>query len=205
MAQYFFSVSKAEKQNILDQHKSVYDGYVTLYGQQSNTSPLYVQDYANDKGGITVSNKGNVTSYKNVGINEAKLDMIGDGPMDLKNGTVDLDYNGDVMDNESNFLHDLYPSPNEDETDVTIISLGSDLDEDEFDLSNHEPLVDVTMSLGAEVEEPQKYEYDIDELENFMSGSMNEIKNEVDEEIVDEFEQKLNESLDMFRRFQKYN
>lgn len=205
MAQYFFSVSKAEKQNILDQHKTVYDGYVTLYGQQNNTSPLYVQDYANDKGGITVSNKGNVTSYRNVGINEAKLDMIGDGPTDLKNGTVDLDYTGDLMNNNGNFLHDLYPSPNEDETDVTIISLGSDLGEEEFDLSNHEPLVDVTMSLGAEEEDQPKYEFDIDELENFMSGAMNEIKNEVDEEIADEFEEKLNESLDMFRRFKKYN
>jgi hypothetical protein len=32
MGQYFFKVSKAEKNDILDQHKKIYDGYVTLYG-----------------------------------------------------------------------------------------------------------------------------------------------------------------------------
>jgi hypothetical protein len=35
-----------------------------------NTQPLNVQDYANDKNGITVNNKGEVKYYTNVGINE---------------------------------------------------------------------------------------------------------------------------------------
>jgi len=205
MNQYFFAVSKADKQNILNQHRKLYDGYTTLYGQQENTQPLYVQDLANDKGGITVSNKGNVTTYKNVGINENRLDRIGDGPMDLKNGTIDLDSLEDTMSSNHEMMHDDYPSPNEDETDVTIISLGTNPNESDFDLSKHEPIADVTMALGAEEENDPKYEFDIDELENFMSGSMNELYNEIDEEIVEEFEEKLNESLDMFRRFKKYN
>lgn len=106
MNAYFFNVSNEDKQNILDQHKEVYDGYVTEY-IKPNTEPLYVQDFANDKEGITVSNKGEVMTYKNMNINEMKhdgkdtglfsdeaemdeqLDMIGDGPMDLEHGTVD--------------------------------------------------------------------------------------------------------------------
>lgn len=102
MSQYFFNISQAEKNNILNQHKTIYDGYVTQFGQQSNTQPLYVQDFANDKGGITVSNKGDVKQYTNIGINESHsmLDMIGDGPDDLENGTVNLDDDFNIEDED---------------------------------------------------------------------------------------------------------
>jgi hypothetical protein len=67
-------MNKAERNDILDQHRQVYDGFVTTYGQQINQQPLYVQDYANDKGGITVNNKGEVKSYTNMRINEMRYD-----------------------------------------------------------------------------------------------------------------------------------
>jgi hypothetical protein len=74
MRTYFTAhVTNEERENILNQHREVYDGYVTQYAK-TNEQPLYVQDLANDKGGITLSNKGNVTTYKNVGINEMKHD-----------------------------------------------------------------------------------------------------------------------------------
>jgi len=199
MAQYFFSVSKAERENILDQHKSLYDGYVTRYNQESNQYPLYVQDLANDKGGITVSNTGKVTEYKNVGINENMLDRIGDGPMDLKNGTVDLDSLPTTMKKNTKLYHDTYPSPNENEEEY--ISLGNSFDDEN---SNE----DTMFVFGVEDdidEEPMKYEYDIEELDDFMSGPMDDVYEEVDDEVVDEFKEKLNESLDMFKRFKKYN
>jgi hypothetical protein len=63
-------LSPSEKSDILDQHKQVYNGYKTMLPQVSNTQPLYVQDYANDKNGITVNNKGEVKHYMNFGINE---------------------------------------------------------------------------------------------------------------------------------------
>jgi len=63
-------LSPSEKSDILDQHKQIYDGYKTMLPQVSNTQPLYTQDYANDKNGITVNNKGVVKRYTNVGINE---------------------------------------------------------------------------------------------------------------------------------------
>ena len=106
MAQYFFKMTQAEKNNILDQHKSVYDGYVTEYAKESNQTPLYVQDFANDKEGLVVSNKGVVKAYTNMGINEDidRRDRIGDGPMDLKNGTVDLSGEFDMLDDESEMM-----------------------------------------------------------------------------------------------------
>jgi hypothetical protein len=199
MAQYFFSVSKAERENILDQHKTLYDGYVTRYNQESNQYPLYVQDLANDKGGITVSNTGNVTKYKNVGINENMLDRIGDGPTDLKNGTVDLSSSPTKMKNNTELYHDVYPSPNEDEEEY--ISLGRIFDEEDSDKT---PIFAFEIEDEMD-EEPMKYEYDIEELDDFMSGPINDIYEEVDSEVVDEFKEKLYESLDMFKRFEKYN
>lgn len=117
MNAYFFKMTKAERNDILDQHRQVYDGFVTTYGQQINQQPLYVQDYANDKGGITVNNKGEVKSYTNMRINEMRYDdmdtglfseeqddysyltpteeefigqdMIGDGDDDFEYGTMD--------------------------------------------------------------------------------------------------------------------
>jgi hypothetical protein len=63
-------LSAAEKSDILDQHKSVYNGYQTMQPQVSNTQPLYVYDAAGDKEGFVVNNKGEVKKYTNMGINE---------------------------------------------------------------------------------------------------------------------------------------
>lgn len=124
MNAYFFKMSQAERNNILDQHKQVYDGFVTTYGQQINQQPLYIQDFANDKGGITVNNKGEVKTYTNMRINEMRhdgmstglfsdeedeysyvspkkfdgLDQIGDGEEDLAYGTMDDEYMDDDTD-----------------------------------------------------------------------------------------------------------
>jgi hypothetical protein len=181
MNAYFFNTTKEERENILDQHKKLYDGYVTKYNQESNMTPLYVQDLANDKGGITVNNKGNVTQYKNIGINESPLDRIADGPKDLKNGTVDLDdAPNDRSEVDSIIMHDRYPSPVEED------SFGEY--EDEMMANNDE------------------YEYDIDELEDYSAEDISEdLFTEIEEDKLPEFMSKINESLDMFKRFKKYN
>jgi len=92
MKAYFLNIPNEERNNILDQHKSIYNGYQTSYGTNAE-QPLFVQDLANDKGGITVNNKGEVKKYTNLRINEEidemELDMIGDGPMDLEAGVMD--------------------------------------------------------------------------------------------------------------------
>ena len=71
MNAYFFKMTNEERNNILDQHKEVYDGYVTQYAQPGQ-QPLYVQDLANDKEGITVNARGEVKKYGHMGINEQK-------------------------------------------------------------------------------------------------------------------------------------
>lgn len=200
MNSYFFKMNKEEKNNILDQHKQAYDGYVTRYNQESNQTPLYVQDYANDKNGITVNNQGVVKSYTNMGINEAVIDTIGDGPNDLENGTVDLD---------SEMTKDSYPSPNEDEEGY--ISLGGysedmkqNSDQYEYDIDELEDFSSdelYEMYHESEGEEEEEYE----EEDEFKDVSLYRPYNEEEEEEENDLSSSINESLDMFKRLIKYN
>jgi len=63
-------LSATEKSDILNQHKSLYNGYQTMQPEVSNTQPLYVYDDISDKDGFVVNNKGDVKKYTNMGINE---------------------------------------------------------------------------------------------------------------------------------------
>lgn len=174
-------MNQAERNDILDQHKKVYDGFATQYGQ-SNQQPLYVQDFANDKGGVTVSNKGDVMSYRNMNINEMyysgdaeftpeqsfdfggpdnsymvsmgeQQDMIGDGPQDFDYGTF------------------------EDDEDEILVG----------------PEGEVDMFLDDEEREPQ-----FDEPEILEPGD------EMDDEEFNSLQEQVKKSLDMFKRFKNY-
>jgi hypothetical protein len=96
--------------------------------------------------------------------------------MDLPNGTVDVD---SYSNPEHDMMHDTYDSPGEDEEFDIILTLDEDDDED-------------------------IQQYDIDQ-EDFMAGPVTDFMAVIDEEVLPEFMGKLNESLDMFRRFNKYN
>lgn len=197
MNAYFFKMSKDEKNNILDQHKNLYDGYVTKYNQESNQTPLYVQDLANDKMGITLDNKGNVKNYTNFRVNESPLDRIADGSRDLKNGTVDFDSVEETNLENAEMMHDVYPSPNEDESE--FVTYGNFADEMQSNKN--------------------QYEYDIDELGDYSSEDISEMYEDEDESYeevdlpLDEMDEDdlpdvlsdITESLDMFKRFKKYN
>jgi hypothetical protein len=66
----FSIMSDEERQTILKQHATVYDGYATG-NVTSNMTPLTVYDAAGDKGGVTVDNTGNVKTYTNHNVNES--------------------------------------------------------------------------------------------------------------------------------------
>jgi hypothetical protein len=77
-------LSATEKSDILNQHKSVYNGYQTMQPQVANTQPLTVYDFAGDKEGLVVNNKGEVKKYTNMGINEQVDEVCDDcGAMEM--------------------------------------------------------------------------------------------------------------------------
>lgn len=73
MRQYFKTsqLSEEEKSDILSKHRTTYNGYRALHPEITNT-PLYVQDFAGDKDGMVINNKGEVKKYTNFRINESK-------------------------------------------------------------------------------------------------------------------------------------
>jgi hypothetical protein len=224
MNAYFFKMSKEEKSNILDQHKSLYDGYVTKYNQESNQSPLYVQDFANDKNGITLNNKGEVKPYTNFKINESHtgLDMIGGDPHDqseykyrhLKNGTVDIDSVEDTNEDNVEFMHDVLPSPNEDEFDYETFGkfaneMKNNDDQYEYDIDKLEDYSAEQMN-DDEDEDDVEFEGDgenseIGTEEELNFDWLNSYQDDVDDEDLPNVVSSITESLDMFKRFKKYN
>jgi hypothetical protein len=209
MAQYFFGMTQAEKNDILEQHKTIYDGYVTEYGQGNNETPLYVQDFANDKQGLTVSNKGVIKPYTNMGINESDLplDMIGDGEDDLINGTVDIDGENRFEDEDIEYIS---LGLNDDCEDCGEMEEGWDDHKmkrhyDDYDPANFRKLPKTFRPGMEDFEGTELMSRDDDEDEEFDMFDDMDFSSEVDEEILPEFTEKLNESLDMFKRFKKYN
>jgi len=58
-------VTNEERENILSKHRELYNGYQTMQPKVSNTQPLYVQDFAKDKVGVTVNTKGEYVPFTN--------------------------------------------------------------------------------------------------------------------------------------------
>jgi hypothetical protein len=171
-------MTNEEKNNILDQHKEVYDGYVTQYAQ-SNEQPLYTQDFANDKEGLTVNNKGVVTAYKNMNINEMKHDgkstgLFSDEEEEYNEGYISA---GTAYEPEESFeeVEEQLDMIGDGEDDLTNGTVDFDDEEDDFEMN-----LDDLMDLGDE-------------------------ENEIEEEEKEEILNKINESLDMFKRLKKYN
>lgn len=69
MKAYFLNISEEEKKSITDKHRELYNGYQSVQ-PKGNMTPLNVENLAQDDKGITLSNKNEVTEYKNKGINK---------------------------------------------------------------------------------------------------------------------------------------
>ena len=207
MNAYFFKMTNEEKDNILDQHKTIYDGYVTSYAQQPKEQPLYTQDFANDKQGITVSNKGVVTAYKNMGINEMRYDHKSTGLFaDEENGFKETMEQGHISGGSIYEPEESFES--EDKDDDYYVSLGENLDmigDGEDDLEHgvfgHEDEEDMVL-ISPEVDFDDE---DDDELVFNLNDRIFNDEDDIDDEEVDGLFDDLRESLDMFKRFTKYN
>jgi hypothetical protein len=158
-------MSDEDRQSILKQHQTVYDGYATG-NVPSNMTPLTVYDAAGDKEGVTVDMNGNVKTYRNHGINE----------ITAKPGNYDE-------------IEPAYEFESEGpQQSMTQMGMGKR----PYDFVSQGP--------------SDVYE---DELEGGVYDNINFDELLSDDEDLqqkrDQIEEKINESLDMFKRFQKYN
>lgn len=128
-------LSATEKSDILDQHKSLYNGYQTMQPQYSNTQPLTVYDFAGDKDGMVVNNKGEVKKYTNMGINEQveEKEMCNEcGGMMYEGECSECGYRGE-MEEEIGHLDDIYDEQDLDPTGGFDYIEGSSNDVDTFE------------------------------------------------------------------------
>jgi hypothetical protein len=193
---------------------------VTKYNQQSNQTPLYVQDLANDKMGLTVNNKGVVKPYSNMNINETHTgsDMIGGDPQSqsnmkyrhLKNGTVDFDNFSDTNLVDKDTMNDNYPSPNENEQEYVSYGnfkdeMSQNLDQYEYDIDELEDYsTDGLYSDNDETEDDETEDDETEDDEDYNFSDDLDISS-VDEENQYDVLSNINESLNMFKKFKNYN
>ena len=158
----YSTMSDEDRQSILKQHSTVYDGYATG-NVSSNMTPLTVYDAAGDKEGVTVDNLGNVKTYRNHNVNE----------ITAKPG------NYDSIDQAYEFESD---GPQQ---SMTQMGMGK------------APYDFVSKGPSDVYEDEELYgDVEFDDLLN------NEYELDGEE---DQIEESVNKSLDMFRRFNKYN
>ena len=208
MNAYFFKMTNEEKNNILDQHKEIYDGYVTSYAQPEKNQPLYTQDYANDKEGVTVNNKGDVSSYKTMKINEMRADGKSTGlfskeePKEQGHISPGSQYEPEEsFESEEDKGH--YVSMGE---QLDMIGDGDDDlehgtfqdDEDFEELEDDSFNDDDIMALTNPDDSDDDFDLNIIDL---FGLDDDEFENEEQDDIISN----ITESLDMFKRFMKYN
>jgi hypothetical protein len=207
MNAYFFKMTNEERDNILDQHKEVYDGYVTSYVQPEKNQPLYTQDFANDKQGLTVNNKGEVTAYKNMNINEMRFDNKSTGLFaDEENGFKEQMEQGHISGGSIYEPEESFES--EEKDDDFYVSLGEQLDmigDGEDDLEHGVFGVNDEDDLPFDIGDDSELFNDDEEEEFNFDDTMFDDDEEIDDEEVEGLFDDLKESLDMFKRFTKYN
>jgi hypothetical protein len=196
-------MTQAEKNNILDQHKTIYDGFATQYGQPKE-QPLYIQDFANDKNGITVSNKGNVKGYTNMKINEdvfsgAKFEpeetFDFGGPDETFEDKEFMVSVGEQLDMIGDGSDDLDHGTFEDDETEMLVSPEGDI---ELFMDNEDN--DDTMIGHFFDDEDMESEWDEPKFEGIDLSKSDDI--DMDE--IEPLQEQLNKTLDMFKRFKNY-
>ena len=198
------NLTREEKENILDKHKTLYDGYAVRQNQ-SNMTPLYTQDYANDKGGITINSKGEVSTYNNkIYMKESKEICSECG---LYEEMCECGSGGmyEEMCNECG------APMMEGECSECGYKVAKNMDENKFDYVENKS--DLALAVGADGDENLALAMDEDECNecgDMYEADIDEIMDEIEENIefedeVEDIKESIQESLNWFKKFKKYN
>ena len=197
MNAYFLTLTNEEREAIKNQHKEIYDGFTTQYAQ-NNEQPLYIEDFAKDKAGITVNNKGEVSEYKNVAINEMRFDDKDTGLFsDEAEKTAKSDIKKHFNKSTKRPFH-YEEDPSEDWSKHAIdydTKFDIELEEDFNQVPPKDGIGDGPNDLiHGTMENPEDYELNIDDISDELE----------DDTIIIDLTEQVNKTLDMFKRFKNY-
>ena len=172
----FSKITDNERTGIIKQHSEVYDGYATG-NVPSNMTPLTVYDAAQDKVGITVTNQGEVRQYTNHNVNEIAA-------KNLHYDEIDAAYNFDSHGPQQSMTQPnpgtkAYEFDSKGPADPYYYGGGQDDNSDTYNDTDED-------------------EYNFKDLLDMGSYLDDEETN------IDEINENVNKSLDMFKRFKNY-
>jgi hypothetical protein len=203
-----------ERQSILQQHQTLYNGYA-VGNVASNMTPLTVVDYAQDKGGITVNSRGEVSEYKNFAINEAKMET-------KEEETSDTNYSEEdpAFDYKSGGPEQFEPSSDDQdpyEMDLEAIQNMFDYEDIMGNGDTGEDMMALQSKMDGEFSGKEKlggekkaFDFDseggnVDVFGEEEMCEQCETYEEVDDEIKESFMEQKQKIVEMFNRFNKFN
>jgi len=169
-------MSDEERQQIKQQHSKLYDGYA-VGNVPSNMTPLTVYDAAQDKEGVTVTANGEVKTYRNHNINEIAA-------KNLHYDEIDPAYDFDS------------PGPQQ---SMTKPNPGTK----PYEFDSKGPADPYYGGVGQDNSSDTYNDTDEDEY-NFKDLLDMESYLDDEETNIDEINENVNKSLDMFKRFKNY-
>ena len=175
-------MSDEERQSILQQHNSFYNGYA-VGNIPSNLTPLTVYDPAGDKQGINVNNRGEVNTYKNHLVNESTIsEQEGKGCAESEGGSGCIKKRGNewiILNNKKGGVwRDGFKSE-EDAKDALDAfhaneSVVKEIEADDMDVSSVEPADNFKSGGPEQFEKGDKdgYQMDIQGIMDMFGGEM---------------------------------
>ena len=210
----YSTMTDEERQSILQQHQTLYNGYA-VGNVPSNMTPLTVVDYAQDKGGITVNSRGEVSEYKNFAINEAKTET-------KEEETSDTNYSEEdpAFDYKSGGPEQFEPSSDDQdpyEMDLEAIQNMFDYEDIMGNGDTGEDMMALQSKMDGEFSGKEKlggekkaFDFDseggnVDVFGEEEMCEQCETYEEVDDEIKESFMEQKQKIVEMFNRFNKFN
>jgi hypothetical protein len=210
----YSTMTDEERQSILQQHQTLYNGYA-VGNVPSNMTPLTVVDYAQDKGGITVNSRGEVSEYKNFAINEAKTET-------KEEETSDTNYSEEdpAFDYKSGGPEQFEPSSDDQdpyEMDLEAIQNMFDYEDIMGNGDTGEDMMALQQKMDGEFSGKEKlggekkaFDFDseggnVDVFGEEEMCEQCETYEEVDDEIKESFMEQRQKIVEMFNRFNKFN
>ena len=221
----YSNMTDEERDSILSQHKSLYDGYATG-NIPTNLTKLSVYDSAGDKEGITVNAKGEVSTYKNHHINESKVNEQGfswDGTYAnevSEQEADDMDVSdvegGDGYDYNSGGPEQFEPSGDDKDPygmDLEAIQNMFDFEDIEGDGDTGDSMMSLQKKMDGEFDGKEKlggetspYDFESDGPNDSIAFEQeDEMYEEVDEDLYESFKLQRQSILETFNKFKKYN